>query len=39
VVASTAQSGETANVIRVVDGDTLVVEIAGETERVHLIGV
>ena len=32
-------SAETAQVTRVVDGDTLVVEIAGQTERVRLIGV
>ena len=32
-------SAEMARVIRVVDGDTLVVDIAGREERVRLIGV
>ncbi len=37
--ASTAVASETATVTRVVDGDTLVVDIAGQEERVRLIGV
>ena len=36
---SLAWSGEQATVVRVVDGDTLVVSIAGREERVRLIGV
>jgi len=36
---SLAWSGEQATVVRVVDGDTLVVSIAGHEERVRLIGV
>ena len=37
--ASVAVASETATVTRVVDGDTLVVDIAGQEERVRLIGV
>ena len=37
--SSIAWSSETARVTRVVDGDTLVVNIAGQEERVRLIGV
>ncbi len=37
--ASVAVASETATVTRVVDGDTLVVDIAGQVERVRLIGV
>lgn len=37
--ASVAVASETATVTRVVDGDTLVVDIAGKEERVRLIGV
>ena len=36
---SVAVASETATVTRVVDGDTLVVDIAGQEERVRLIGV
>lgn len=36
---SLALASETATVTRVVDGDTLVVSIAGQEERVRLIGV
>ena len=36
--ATTAEPGR-AEVVRVVDGDTLVVEIAGAEERVRLIGI
>jgi len=37
--AVSAQTGESAKVIRVVDGDTLQVDIAGQIEKVRLIGV
>ena len=37
--ASLALASEKATVTRVVDGDTLVVDIAGQEERVRLIGV
>ena len=37
--ASVAVASETATVTRVVNGDTLVVDIAGQEERVRLIGV
>ena len=37
--APLAVASETATVTRVVDGDTLVVDIAGQEERVRLIGV
>ena len=36
---SAAPASETATVTRVVGGDTLVVEVAGQEERVRLIGV
>ena len=36
---SIAVASETATVTRVIDGDTLVVDIAGQEERVRLIGV
>ena len=39
VLASLTWTAENAKVIRVVDGDTLVVEIGGKTERVRLSGV
>ena len=39
LLTTAAWSSETARVTRVVDGDTLVVSIAGEEERVRLIGV
>ena len=39
LLTSVAWSSETAKVTRVVDGDTLVVSIAGREERVRLIGV
>jgi len=39
LAVSLAWSGEQATVVRVVDGDTLVVSIAGREERVRLIGV
>ena len=39
LLTTAAWSSETATVTRVVDGDTLVVSIAGREERVRLIGV
>ena len=39
LLTTAAWSSETARVTRVVDGDTLVVSIAGQEERVRLIGV
>ncbi len=39
LLTTAAWSSETARVTRVVDGDTLVVSIAGREERVRLIGV
>jgi micrococcal nuclease len=38
LTASLSWPADTAKVIRVVDGDTLLVEINGRTERVRLIG-
>lgn len=37
--SDTEGSGSNATVVRVVDGDTIVVDIRGTTERVRLIGV
>ena len=39
LLAAHAALAETATVIRVVDGDTLLVEFSGTEERVRLIGV